>query len=34
MAKKPDAVHGSLFGGDLVAFAKQAKPYGFFEKIP
>lgn len=34
MAKKPDAVHGSLFGGDLVAFTKQAKPYGFFEKIP
>jgi branched-chain amino acid transport system substrate-binding protein len=34
MAKKPDAVHGSLFGGDLVAFAKQAKPYGFFEKFP
>ena len=34
MAKKPDAVHGSLFGGDLVAFTKQAKPYGFFEKTP
>ncbi|MGA2316819.1 MAG: ABC transporter substrate-binding protein [Thermodesulfobacteriota bacterium] len=34
MAKKPDAVHGSLFGGDLVAFTKQAKPYGFFEKFP
>ena len=34
MANKPDAVHGCLFGGDLVAFTKQAKPYGFFEKIP
>jgi branched-chain amino acid transport system substrate-binding protein len=34
MAKKPDAVHGSLFGGDLVSFTKQALPYGFFEKIP
>jgi branched-chain amino acid transport system substrate-binding protein len=33
MAKKPDAVHGSLFGGDLVSFTKQAAPYGFFEKI-
>ena len=33
MAKKPDAVHGSLFGGDLVSFTKQALPYGFFEKI-
>ncbi len=30
MAKKPDAVHSSLFGGDLVAFTKQAAPYGFF----
>jgi len=34
MAKRPEAVHGSLFGGDLVAFTKQAAPYGFFEKIP
>jgi len=34
MAKKPDAVHGSLFGGDLVSFTKQALPYGFFQKIP
>jgi branched-chain amino acid transport system substrate-binding protein len=34
MAKKPDAVHGSLFGGDLVSFTKQALPYGFFEKTP
>lgn len=34
MAKKPDAIHSSLFGGDLVAFTKQAIPYGFFEKAP
>jgi branched-chain amino acid transport system substrate-binding protein len=34
MAKKPDAVHGSLFGGDVVSFTKQAAPYGFFEKTP
>jgi branched-chain amino acid transport system substrate-binding protein len=34
MAKKPDAVHGSLFGGDLVSFTKQALPYGFFQKFP
>ncbi len=34
MAKKPDAIHSSLFGGDLVAFTKQAAPYGFFEKFP
>jgi len=34
MGKKPDAVHSSLFGADLVAFTKQALPYGFFEKIP
>ncbi|MDI6761434.1 MAG: ABC transporter substrate-binding protein [Thermodesulfobacteriota bacterium] len=31
MAKKPDAVHSSLFGGDLVAFTKQAAPYEFFK---
>jgi branched-chain amino acid transport system substrate-binding protein len=31
MAKKPDAIHSSLFGGDLVAFTKQAGPYGFFK---
>ncbi len=31
LAKKPDAVHSSLFGGDLVAFTKQAAPYEFFK---
>jgi len=30
---KPDAVFCSLWGGDLVAFIKQAKPYGVFEKM-
>lgn len=29
---KPDAVFTSLWGGDLIAFIKQAKAYGFFEK--
>lgn len=33
MAAKPDAAFLSLWGGDFVNFAKQAKPYGFFEKI-
>jgi branched-chain amino acid transport system substrate-binding protein len=30
---KPEAVFCSLWGGDLVAFFKQAKPYGLFEKM-
>jgi branched-chain amino acid transport system substrate-binding protein len=30
---KPDAVFCSLWGGDLVAFIKQAKPYGVFDKM-
>ncbi|MDA8306358.1 MAG: ABC transporter substrate-binding protein [Deltaproteobacteria bacterium] len=33
LAAKPDAVFCSLWGGDLVAFIKQAKPYGLFKKI-
>ncbi len=33
LAAKPDAVFCSLWGGDLVAFIKQAKPYGIFEKM-
>jgi branched-chain amino acid transport system substrate-binding protein len=28
----PDAVFSSLWGGDLIAFIKQAKAYGFFDK--
>jgi len=30
---KPDAVYTPLWGGDFVTFLKQAKRYGFFEKI-
>jgi len=33
MAAKPDAAFLSLWGGHFVTFAKQAKPYGFFEKV-
>ena len=34
MAQKPDFVIGSLASKDNVAWMKQAKAYGFFEKIP
>jgi branched-chain amino acid transport system substrate-binding protein len=30
---KPEAVFCTLWGGDLVAFFKQAKPYGLFDKM-
>lgn len=30
---KPDAVFASLWGGDLIAFVKQANAYGFFDKV-
>jgi branched-chain amino acid transport system substrate-binding protein len=33
MAKKPDAVFSSLWGGHFVNFAKQAKPLGFFDAV-
>src|SRR5579864_5331752 len=33
MSKKPDAVYCSLFAGDFVTFAKQAKPRGYFTAI-
>ena len=33
LAARPDAVFCSLWGGDLVAFIKQAKPYGLFDKM-
>jgi branched-chain amino acid transport system substrate-binding protein len=33
MAKKPDAVFSSLWGGHFVNFAKQAKPLGYFEAL-
>jgi branched-chain amino acid transport system substrate-binding protein len=29
---EPDAVFSSVWGGDLIAFIKQARPYGFFDK--
>jgi branched-chain amino acid transport system substrate-binding protein len=29
---KPDAVFSSIWGGDLIAFIKQANTYGFFDK--
>jgi branched-chain amino acid transport system substrate-binding protein len=34
MAQKPDFVYGSIASKDNVAWMKQAKAYGFFEKIP
>ncbi|MBW1932495.1 MAG: ABC transporter substrate-binding protein [Deltaproteobacteria bacterium] len=33
MRAKVDCVYSVLFGGDQVTFIKQAKPFGFFEKI-
>ena len=33
IAAKPDAVYSSLWGGDFVTFCKQAKRYGFFDKV-
>src|SRR6202008_3733088 len=33
MAKKPDAVFWSLWGGHFVTFAKQAKPLKYFEAL-
>jgi branched-chain amino acid transport system substrate-binding protein len=33
MNTNPDAVFSSLWGGDLIAFIKQAKAYGFFDKV-
>jgi len=30
---QPDAVFCTLWGGDLVAFIKQAKPFGLFDKM-
>jgi branched-chain amino acid transport system substrate-binding protein len=32
LSANPDAVFSSLWGGDLIAFIKQAKSYGFFDK--
>jgi branched-chain amino acid transport system substrate-binding protein len=33
MAKKPDAVYSSLWGGHFVTFVKQARPLGYFETL-
>jgi branched-chain amino acid transport system substrate-binding protein len=33
MAKKPDAVFSSLWGGHFVNFSKQAKPLGYFDAL-
>lgn len=33
MAKKPEAVYSSLWGGHFVTFVKQAKPLGYFDAI-
>lgn len=33
LAAKPEAAFMSLWGGDFVNFTKQAKPYGFFDKV-
>jgi branched-chain amino acid transport system substrate-binding protein len=33
LAAKPDFVMGSLFGADGMNFTKQAKGYGYFEKL-
>jgi len=32
LAQKPDVLYSILWGGDIVAFLKQAKPYGLFDK--
>jgi branched-chain amino acid transport system substrate-binding protein len=34
LTAKPDFVFSVLYGGDLIAFTKQAKAVGFFDKIP
>jgi branched-chain amino acid transport system substrate-binding protein len=33
MAKNPDIMFSSLWGGGLATFIKQAKPYGLFNKV-
>ena len=33
LAKKPEAVFSSLWGGHFVNFAKQAKPLGYFDAV-
>jgi branched-chain amino acid transport system substrate-binding protein len=33
MAKKPEAVYSSLWGGHFVTFVKQARPLGYFDAL-
>jgi len=33
LGAKPEAVFSCLWGGDFVNFSKQARPYGFYEKV-
>jgi len=33
LGKNPEAVFSCLWGGHFITFAKQAKDYGFFEKV-
>src|SRR5688572_8972411 len=33
MARRPDAVFSSLWGGHFLTFAKQAKPLGYFDAV-
>jgi branched-chain amino acid transport system substrate-binding protein len=33
LAKNPDMIWSALWGGDFIAFVKQAKAYGVFEKV-
>jgi branched-chain amino acid transport system substrate-binding protein len=33
LAENPEAIYSNLFGADLVAFTKQAKNYGLFDKV-
>ena len=34
LAQKPDVLYSILWGGDMIGFMKQAKPYGLFDKVP
>src|SRR5262245_43241239 len=34
LAQKPDVLYSILWGGDMLAFIKQGKPYGLFDKLP
>ena len=33
LAAKPDIVVTNIYGPDLIAFVKQARPYGFFDQV-